>query len=115
MVLGGFVGTAIVVLNVGKVIGGAETYFGWELASWVVPVAQVAIAVVAIAATALGARRTRAARAAELEAENAERDAHAAFHASRGHSARSGRGFKVIAEQEPEADHCAKRASVRAQ
>ncbi|MDK8787849.1 sulfite exporter TauE/SafE family protein [Corynebacterium striatum] len=115
VVLGGFVGTAIVDLNVGKVIGGAETYFGWEVASWVIPVVQVAIAVVGIATTTLGARRTRAARAAELEAENAERDAHAAFHASRGHSARSGRGFKVIAEQEPEADHCAKRASVRAQ
>ncbi len=35
----------------------AVPYFGWEVASWVIPVVQVAIAVVGIATTTLGARR----------------------------------------------------------
>ncbi|OFQ46372.1 sulfite exporter TauE/SafE family protein [Corynebacterium sp. HMSC076D02] len=102
VVLGGFVGTAIVALNIGKVISGAETYFGWAIAPWFVVAVQILVVVAGVAATAIGARRTRAARTAEEAAEEAEREAHAAFHAAVPHRPRGGRGFKVVAQTAPE-------------
>mgnify|MGYP001758298664 FL=1 len=81
VLLGGLVGTAIVGLNISKVIGGAETYFGWAVPAAVTPVAIAVVVAAGVAATIRGALRTRRARAAELEAENAEEAAHADFHA----------------------------------
>ena len=81
VLLGGLVGTAIVGLNISKVIGGAETYFGWAVPAAVTPIAVAVVVAAGVAATVRGALRTRRARAAELEAENAEEAAHADFHA----------------------------------
>ena len=72
VVLGGLVGTAIVTLNIGKVLGGIETYFGLTVPGFVSTLFIVLILIVGISATIHGARATRAARARELEAENAE-------------------------------------------
>ena len=68
-------------LNISKVIGGAETYFGWAVPSAITPAVVAVVVAAGVAATIRGALRTRRARAAELEAENAEEAAHADFHA----------------------------------
>ena len=81
VLLGGLVGTAIVGLNISKVIGGAETYFGWSVPSAVTSIVIAVVVAAGAAATVRGTLRTTRARAAELEAENAEEAAHADFHA----------------------------------
>lgn len=114
VVLGGVVGTAIVALNIGKVISGAETYFGWAIAPWFVVAVQILVAVAGVAATAIGALRARAARAAEQAAEEAEHEAHAAFHAAVPHRPRGGRGFKVVAQTAPEPSRAAEYSPLQA-
>ena len=106
VVLGGLVGTAIVTLNIGKVLGGIETYFGLTVPGFVSTLFIVLILIVGISATIHGARATRAARARELEAENAETKAHAEFHtAACAHSAAgSSQDVNVVEESAPRAD-----------
>lgn len=114
VVLGGVVGTAIVALNIGKVISGAETYVGWAIAPWLVVAVQILVAVAGVAATAIGALRARAARAAEQAAEEAEHEAHAAFHVVVPHRPRGGRGFKVVAQTAPEPSRAAEYSPLQA-
>ena len=110
-------GTAIVGLNISKVIGGAEMYFGWSVPPAVTSVAIAAVVAAGLAATIRGALRTRRERAAELEAENAEEAAHADFHAPdfpdrvaaahRVHGSRSAHGSRrtgvtIVQDEAPE-------------
>lgn len=106
VILGGLVGTAIVALNIGKVLGGLETYFGLTVPGFVSPLLMVLVLVVGISATIHGARATRAARARELEAENAETKAHAEFHAAGfAHSAAgASKGESAVEDSSPRAD-----------
>lgn len=71
ILLGGFVGTAIIFLNLDKVFGGFDTYFGIEIPSTPAAIIKYALLIVGIVATLYGAKRGRKARAAGLEAENA--------------------------------------------
>ncbi|MEX3517813.1 sulfite exporter TauE/SafE family protein [Corynebacterium camporealensis] len=73
VMLGGFVGTAIVALNFDKVAAGTETYFGWSVPGWLTLAVVITVLMLGVLLTFQGVQRNRAARAAEADSDNRSR------------------------------------------
>lgn len=73
VLLGGLVGTAIVLINLGRVVDAGSELAGVTIAQGWVTAAQVLLGVLGVAATVRGALRARHARAASINAENTTR------------------------------------------
>ena len=70
MLLGGLVGTAIVVLNIDRVAGGVEQLADVDISAGWLTAAKLLVGAIGVAATVRGALRARRARAAGVDAEN---------------------------------------------
>lgn len=67
ILLGGFVGTAIVLLNVGAIVGGAENAFGFTMPTALTVALYLALAAGGVALTLRGRKRARANRQAAAD------------------------------------------------
>ncbi|WP_273367819.1 sulfite exporter TauE/SafE family protein [Corynebacterium massiliense] len=70
VLLGGLVGTAIVVLNIDRVAGGVEQLADVDISAGWLTAAKLLVGAIGVAATVRGALRARRARAAGVDAEN---------------------------------------------